>query len=90
MMRELPATRKTKLNASIAERKANAEKVAAPRSVFVDLFKPVPIPYVCERCKARRARMVELRKVVHANYESPKLCPACEHRVRRDVGVAAQ
>jgi hypothetical protein len=55
-----------------------AEAQRAPRGVFVDYSKPVPIPYVCERCKARRARMVELRKVVHANYESPKLCPVCK------------
>jgi hypothetical protein len=46
----------------------------------IDYGKPVPIPYVCQRCQARRARMVELRKVVHQNYAAPKLCPVCEPR----------
>ena len=58
--------------------RAIAEAQRAPHGVIVDYSKPVPIPYVCQRCQARRARMVELRKVVHQNYVAPKLCPVCE------------
>jgi hypothetical protein len=58
--------------------KAIAAAQQGPRGVIVDYGKPVPIPYVCQRCQARRARMVELRKVVHQNYAAPKLCPVCE------------
>jgi len=57
--------------------KAIATAQQGLRGVVVDYGKPVPIPYVCQRCQARRARMVPLRAVVHQNYIAPKLCPVC-------------
>jgi hypothetical protein len=37
-----------------------------------------PFRFPTSAAQARRARMVELRKVVHQNYVAPRLCPVCE------------